>query len=120
MSKWRWQDYLSVLIGVWIASSPWVFGFVDARSTATWNAVVLGLAIAVIAAVDLEILSKIEEWVLVTLGAWSIVSPWALGFTNLRETTASMVISGVAVIVLTLWEIVSATGWHWPRNHSHG
>lgn len=117
MNKWRWQDYLNVLIGVWIASSPWTLGFSDGQPAATWAAVTLGLAIVAIAAVDLEILSKTEEWILVALGAASIASPWVLGFSGLREATASMAISGVAIVVLTLWEIGSATGWHWRRNH---
>jgi hypothetical protein len=119
MSKWRWQDYVDVLVGAWIASSPWVLGFVETHPVATWNAVIVGLAIAIIAAVELEILSKIEEWVLVALGAWSIASPWVLGFSSLREATASMVIAGAAVVLLTLWEILAGTGWHKPRNEAH-
>lgn len=120
MSKWRWQDYVNVLIGVWIAASPWVLGFSDTQPVVAWNAVILGLAIALIAALDLDILSRIEEWLLVALGTWSLASPWALGFAALRDATASMVVAGGAVVVLTLWEIVVGMGWGKARGAAHG
>jgi hypothetical protein len=122
MNKWRWQDYLSVLIGAWIAVSPWGLWFVDTHgSAATWNAVVLGLAIAVIAAFDLEFVSDVEEWVLVALGAWAMASPWVFGLTNASDATASMVLSGAAVIALTVWEIGVEGGWRrlLERMHKH-
>jgi SPW repeat len=120
MSKWRWQDYVNVLIGVWIAASPWVLGFSDTQPVVAWNAVILGLAIALIAALDLEILSRFEEWLLVALGAWSLASPWVLGFAALREAAVSMVIAGGAVMVLTLWEIVAGMRWGRTRDPAHG
>jgi SPW repeat len=120
MNKWRWQDYIDVLIGAWIVTSPWVVGFTDTHPLATWNAVILGVAIAVIATIDMEFVSTIEEWLLVALGAWAIASPWVLGFVELRGAMLSMVIAGTAVILLTLWEIASGAGWFKSRNHAHG
>jgi hypothetical protein len=118
MNRWRWQDYLSLLIGLWIASSPWLLGFADTHVAATWNAVLVGLAVALLAAFDLEFLSKAEEWVLVALGAWVAVSPWLLGPSGVAAVT-SMVGSGVAIVVLTLWEIEAAAGWRHLRRHAH-
>jgi hypothetical protein len=109
MSNWRWQDYLDVLIGAWIVASPWVFGFADTHPVATWSTVMLGVAIGVIAAIEMEFLSKIEEWLVVALGAWTIASPWVLGFAHLRGATISMVVAGIAVVGLTLWEIASGS-----------
>jgi hypothetical protein len=120
MGKWRWQDYLSVLTGAWIAISPWGLWFVDSHpSAATWNAVVLGMAIAIVAAFDLEFVSDLEEWVLVALGAWAVASPWVFGLTDAWDATASMVLSGIAVIVVTLWELGSGGGLHRLREHMH-
>jgi hypothetical protein len=119
MSKWRWQDYLSVMIGAWVAFSPWVLGFADTHAWVTWSAVVVGAAVALLAAIDLEVLSKIDEWLLVALGAALVASPWLIGFTELRAAAASMVLSGIAIVVLTLWEIGSAGGWRWLRDHAH-
>ena len=118
MNRWRWQDYLSVLIGIWIASSPWALGFADTHAWATWNAGLVGLAVALLAAVDMEFLSKVEEWALVALGAWIAVSPWVVGPDD-RTAVESLVASGIAVIVLTLWEIESAAGWRHLRRHAH-
>jgi SPW repeat len=120
MSKWRWQDYANVLIGAWVVTSPWVFGFADTHPVARWNAVILGAAIAVIATVDMEFLSTVGEWLLVALGAWAIASPWVFGFAGPRGATVSMVAAGTAVVLLTLWEIASGAGWFKSHNHAHG
>lgn len=120
MGTWRWQDYVDLLLGVWIAASPWVLGFAESYPIAAWNAVAAGGAIVVLAAVDLEFLSRIEEWAMVALGAWSIASPWVLGLTGHPPGTLSMVASGIAVIALTAWELAAGGGWHRPSDHAHG
>jgi hypothetical protein len=120
MGKWRWQDYLSLLVGVWVMASPWVLGFADTQAPLTWSAVISGAAVALLAAFDLEILSKVDEWILVGLGSWLIASPWVLGSAATGPAAASMVLSGIVVIVLTLWEIGAADGWRWLRDHVHG
>jgi hypothetical protein len=120
MGTWRWQDYLDLLLGVWIAASPWVLGFADGYPAAAWNALVTGGAITVLAAIDLEFFSKVEEWVLIALGAWSIASPWVFGLTGDRMGTASMVVAGIAVIALTVWELAVAGGSQKSPNHAHG
>ena len=118
MGTWRWQDYLDVLLGVWIAASPWVLGFADGYPLAAWNAVIIGGAIVVLAAIDLEFFSKFDESAMIALGAWSIASPWTLGFAGHQAATLSMVVAGVAVVALTVWEL--ATNKHKPLKHAHG
>ena len=120
MDTWRWQDYLDVLLGAWIAASPWVLDFSGEYPVAAWNAVIIGGAIVVLAAVDLEFLSKIEEWAMVALGAWSIASPWVLGFTPHRVAAATMLAAGIAVIALTMWELALNSDWYKSRDHAHG
>ena len=49
-----------------------------------------------------------EEWVNGAIGLWLIVSPWLLGFTDLRAAMWNAVICGVIVVVMAgeeLWEI---------------
>jgi hypothetical protein len=120
MGTWRWQDFPDMLLGVWIAASPWVLGFADEYPWATWNAVIIGGVILVLAAIDLEFFSKFDEWAMSALGAWSIASPWALGFAGHRAATVSMVVAGIAVVALTLWELAANSDKHKPLSHVHG
>ena len=120
MSKWRWQDYLNVLFGAWLVVMPWTLGLVDTHPLATWNAVITGGAIAVLAAADMEILSTIEESVLIALGAWAIASPWVFGLAGMTAATMGMVIPGLAVIVLTTWELAGTSLLQKWREHAHG
>lgn len=56
-----WEEWAGVAFGVWMIVSPWVLGF-STVAVATWNAVLVGLAIAALAL-----------WVLATdkdLGGW--------------------------------------------------
>ena len=44
MKEKRWQDWLNLLIGIWLFISPWVIGFAGTRHAASWNAWILGVA----------------------------------------------------------------------------
>lgn len=43
-----WEEWTSVALGVWLVISPWVLGF-SMMTAAMWNAVIVGLAVAVLA-----------------------------------------------------------------------
>lgn len=45
----EWEDWVSLVFGVWLIAAPWVLGF-SALAAATWNQVIVGLLIAVLAA----------------------------------------------------------------------
>ena len=40
----KWQDWANLVLGLWLVLSPWILGF-SGTSSATWNAVLLGLAV---------------------------------------------------------------------------
>jgi hypothetical protein len=42
-----WEEWVDVILGAWLVASPWIFGF--ANMTATWNAVVAGAVVIVLA-----------------------------------------------------------------------
>ena len=120
MGNWRWQDYLLLFFGIWIAASPWLLGFADDVGPGMWNAVLVGLAICALAILDLDLPSTADEWTMIALGAWAAVSPWVLGLTALPTMMTSMLVSGIAVVALTAWELV-ADGWRKQKDpvHSH-
>ena len=49
----QWEEWLSIVIGLWLIASPWVLGFAMAAA-ATWNFVILGVVTAALAAWSLH------------------------------------------------------------------
>jgi hypothetical protein len=48
-----WQEWVNVVLGVWLLVSPWVMGFASAENaSALWNHVIVGLAVGGLALWD--------------------------------------------------------------------
>src|SRR5215471_19381253 len=75
---WAWEDWIDMVLGAWLAISPWVLGFADGDPAATRNALIVRIAVAALSALTFLAYSVIEEWVDVVLGLWLILSPWVL------------------------------------------
>ncbi len=93
--KSRWQDWVNLVLSIWLFCSPWILQFgrglstaqpaagsdaVRTVSTAAWNAWVLGVIVFLI---SLSAIGRMELWQEVftlLLGAWIFAAPWALGF----------------------------------------
>ncbi len=101
----RWQDWVSLILGIWLFISPWVVGF-SAVSNAAANAWILGIVVAVVAIIALSTPQLWEEWVNLILGIWLIISPWVVGFSNMAAPTWDSVIVGLIVALVNLWGIV--------------
>jgi hypothetical protein len=43
-----WAVMLNLLVGIWVAVSPWVLGAAD-RGTVMWNELIVGIAVVVLA-----------------------------------------------------------------------
>jgi hypothetical protein len=48
----QWEEWINLVLGLWVVVSPWVLGFA-AMAAAMWGHVVIGLAIVVLAALEL-------------------------------------------------------------------
>ena len=102
----RWQDRVILLIGIWLILSPLVFGYPSTSAPAI-NTYVAGVIMALLAAFDHY---KTYVWAVVlniVIGAWVAVSPWLVGTVPDRPMTTSLLVSGIAAIVLGLWELRS-------------
>jgi hypothetical protein len=119
MTNLRWQDVVNLLLGVWIGASPWALGFADAFPLASWNALAVGAAVIVLAAVDLDAPALWEEWLLGALGLWLVLAPWVLGFAQAREPMLSSVVSGALVAALAAWALYAAGSVHRDHLPSH-
>ena len=47
----QWEEWLNLIVGLWVLVSPWVLGFAD--TTAMTVCVIVGLIVAAIAAIEL-------------------------------------------------------------------
>ena len=97
----RWQDALNLLLGLWLAVSPWVLSYAG-ETMPTYNAVAAGAVIATAAAAALIAFHPWEEWVNAMLSVWLILSPWILGFSGLQAAAWNQVAVGVLVGGLAL------------------
>lgn len=106
-------DVLNLLLGAFLAGSPWMFGF--ASGLETQNAVICGIIIAALSLAALAAFAEWEEWINLIVGLWVFVSPWVLGFAN--TTTGAMgihLVVGAAVAVIAAIEV-----WMLHRSPPH-
>ncbi len=102
----RWQDWLNVILGVWLFLSPWILGFSGAGNAA-WNAWIIGVAIVVFAAIAVSTPRQWEEIVNLLLGIWMVISPWVLACAGTRAAEANAIIVGLLVILFAGWAMTS-------------
>ena len=101
----EWQDWLSLLLGMWICVSPWALNFADDGSV-TRTAVAIGFLIIASQTFTLWALRLYEEWINVLLGSWLVTSAWLLE-SAAQTAKINFIISGLAVVGLALhgiWE----------------
>lgn len=100
----RLASALSVLVGLWQASAPFVLGY-SGLLRPTVNDVLIGGIVAVLAAS--RYLGAYEtawpSWVSALLGGWLLVAPFALDYTTLGPASLNDLIVGTILIVLGFW-----------------
>jgi SPW repeat len=109
----HWEDWINLILGIWLFASPWVLRFASTDITANQNAFLIGILLVVANAVMLSAFRVWEEWFTVALGAWLVISPWVLGITGIAAT-ANFVIVGLIVLALSLYEV-----WDVRRQSAH-
>ena len=113
----HWQDAVNAALGVWLMVSPWALGYA-ADMPAVSNAFLVG-ALLLAAALGAIFLPRAwEEWSEAALGLWAIVSPWVLGFSSDSLATSCAVVSGVAILALALWTLMTDSEYNsWMHRH---
>jgi len=119
-AQYRWQDILNLMLGIGVGISPWLLGFAETLQAATWNAVIVGVAIVVLAAIDIDVPAQWEEWTIVALGAWLAVSTYVFGLIELRMAAMVTIGAALAIVVLGLWALFGAGALRRPDDHAHG
>ena len=104
MKKQRWQDWVSLLLGIGVLLSPWAMGHeVNVAVRSSYS--IVGIAVTIFAIVALTAFRPWEEWVNLVLGAWLLVSPWLLGFSAVTALMWNAVLIGALIIVCAGWAL---------------
>lgn len=94
-----WTTAAAVVVGLWVIASPFVY---DVAETALWNAVIVGVLVAIVAGYNLYRRTDADPVhvggasLTALLGLWLIASPWALGVTGSGMLWSS-VVAGIVV-----------------------
>lgn len=66
----------------------------------------IGAAVAVIGVIAPFAFHQAQEWINDVFGPWSLISPWALGFSAISPAATAHVVAGILVLgaaVASLW-----------------
>ena len=104
--KWRREsvlDLYNLVFGLVLFFSPWLFAF--AREDARVDLWTVGAVIAATSIIAVVAFANWEEWLNLLLGAWLMVSPWALGFMHTRAMHISIGLGAMVAFIaaLELW-----------------
>lgn len=101
MGAWRrWQDWATVLLGVILFATPFIFG-TTSDAASSWTAYVMGalLALGGLWSASTEEPVPGAEWIPLVLGAAVFVAPWILNFTAVAEMAwMSWIVGALAVL----------------------
>ena len=118
MMTMRWQHWVNFIAGGWLFASPWFLDYLYEPFIAAANALVAGAAILLcsLLALQFEEMGKAPKATLI-LGAWTILAPWVLQFTNAAMLAANTVGVGFLVLLLSAWMLAEEQSHiRWRRN----
>jgi hypothetical protein len=98
----RPEDWFNLVLGIYLILVPALYS-ATSDGTASWNSYILGTVIAILALWALSS-PRVEgiEWTNVVAGTWVLISPFALGFTDVTEVAANSYIVGALVLILSV------------------
>ncbi len=104
----RWQDWVNLILAIWLFISPWALGFAAGAEHTfgpAWNAWVVAIVIGVFSIAALSAPRPWEEWINIIAGAWLFVSPWVLHYTATTAALWNSLIVGAVVFILAIWDL---------------
>lgn len=105
----KWQDWINLLLAIWLFISPWVLQFypgaTSAAPAAAWSAWVLGIIVAVFSIAALVKTQLWEEWINLLAGIWIFISPWVLRYTTTPQALGNALVIGALVFILAVWDL---------------
>jgi hypothetical protein len=110
----HWQDPINTVLGIWLIASPWVLAYSGQR-TAMLNAIIVGVLLVAASLGAIFVPRAWEEWTEAVLGLWMATSPWLLKYSALQAATTSACITGLAILALALWVLMTDKDYGWVR-----
>lgn len=100
---------LNVLAGIWEIIAPFLLGYA-AAATPTTNAIIIGLVVAVLAAIRYfgAYQAAWLSWICAILGIWLIIAPFALGYSGIAAATTNDIIVGIIIAALGTWSALAS------------
>jgi len=99
----RWQDWVSLIFGIWLFITPWIFGF--AHTNYSWSPFIFGALIIIFSLWASGDKRLWEEWINAIIAIWIFISPWVLGFSNEPNAPWNMFMVGAVVFILSIWNL---------------
>ena len=99
-----WEDWLGIGLGLTIMLAPWVVSETS-NQAAVVNAAVAGLAVLLLAELDLV---KIRRWAEVgqlACGIWVATSPLIFGYSGTGMLRVWHIVAGLLVVILAALEL---------------
>jgi len=103
----NWQDWVNLILALWLFVSPWVLQFgaamggTDVAAHPAWNAWILGIIVFLVSLSALGRARFWQEWVNLVLGIWVFIAPWALGFAALSHAAWDHWVIGALVVLIS-------------------
>lgn len=81
MRTQRWQDWVMLVLGVWLFVSPfWMMAYASSAGAIAWNSYIMGALVVIFSIAALVNHKLWEEGVNVAIGIWLIAAPFVLGY----------------------------------------
>lgn len=99
-----WKDWTNVVLGLWLAASPWLIGGVahSANVGMVYNCVFTGIGIALFSGWAVASSKEVwQEWAVIFLSIWLLIAPGTLAY-DILIVTWNNVIVGLAVAILAI------------------
>lgn len=106
----RWLDWVIVILGFWLITSPRVLTLAAEDVPAAWSSRIVGAGLLMLAGFSMRKPAVWVESIGAVLGVWLIASPWILKITDLSSAAANVVIVGLLVIGYAIWAFRIDTG----------
>lgn len=119
----RWQDWINLILAVWLFLSPWIINFGGSAysgaaetgaggygastnmAAAAWNAWIFGVIVFLIALSAIGRMQFWQEWINLLIGIWLFIAPWVLGFIGLPGASWDHWIVGVLIFIFAAWNL---------------
>ena len=132
----RWQDWINLILAIWLFISPWVLQFAggttaagaagatsDALGTAAWNAWVLGVIVFLLSVSAVGRMEFWQERINIALGIWIFIAPWVLGFAGADLAAWDHWVVGALIFLCSVSNLmtpVRSIGTMAPGREAHG